>query len=712
MVLELMHNVALLVALAVGLQILARRMEDRPALYGLSTGLLFGVAGIVGMMTPMHFAPGVIYDGRSIVLSLAGLFGGPLAAAVSAVMCGAYRLHLGGAGATAGLLTVIEAAALGTILHYLRRRHEAWVSPAPLWAFGLLVHVIMLALQFLIPNVGWDVLRRIGPSVLIFYPLGFLLIAQVFLNGEERRKAEQALRQSEERYRRVSEDMPVLICRFLPGGEITYANEAYCKYFGKTSEALVGSSFLSRVHEADRETVMRAISSLTADSPTESHEHRVIAPNGEIRWQRWTHRVLFDAQGPAVAYQSVGEDITDRMRAEAEKERLEAQVRHAQKLESLGVLAGGIAHDFNNLLVGILGNADLAMMDLPPTSPARASIEQVRVAARRAAELTTQMLAYSGKGAFVIIPVDLSKIIREMMGLLRSSISKKVTVQHRLSEDLPSVQADVAQVRQVIMNLIINASEAIGDKEGVITVSTGVMHADRRFLAETHMGEDLPEGRYVYLEVSDTGTGMDAETKSKVFDPFFSTKFTGRGLGLAATLGVIRGHRAAIKVESELGRGTTFTVLLPSSDEPAVDVSGTISPQNAGARGSGTILVVDDEEQVLRVAQALLERAGYSVLTAGDGRAAVRVFREHAGEIAAVLLDLTMPELNGDETFNAIRHIRPDARVILSSGYSQQEATKKFAGKDLSGFIQKPYVGDSLVQKISEVLSTSTEVGG
>ena len=309
-------------------------------------------------------------------------------------------------------------------------------------------------------------------------------------------------------------------------------------------------------------------------------------------------------------------DISERKRAEEERKRHEVQMQHSQKLESLGVLAGGIAHDFNNLLVGILGNAGLALMELAPESPVRRTVQNIEVAALQTAELTKQLLAYSGKGKFHVQPLNLSRLVEEITHLLKFSISKKAVLRTRLASDLPTIEADASQIQQVIMNLIINASEALGDKVGDIIASTGVVRADRAYLADTLLDDHLPEGRYVYLEVTDTGCGMDKETRSRIFDPFFTTKFTGRGLGLAATLGIVRGHNGAIRLYSEPGQGTAFKVIFPSSEQAASAIEQ--SPEALEEwHGAGTILIVDDEEGVRFVASKALEKAGFTV---DDGR--------------------------------------------------------------------------------------------
>ena len=372
------------------------------------------------------------------------------------------------------------------------------------------------------------------------------------------------------------------------------------------------------------------------------------------------------ADGQVVGASAIARDITDRRRAEEQQRRLEEQLQQGQKLESLGVLAGGIAHDFNNLLVGILGNAELVLDGMPTDARERESIERIRRSANRAADLTKQMLAYSGKGRFVVEPLDLSARVREMSELLNTSMSKSVRLHKELAEDLPRIEADAAQMSQVIMNLITNASEAIGDGGGTVSLRTGVMEVDAGYLAGARVGADAPGGQYVYIEVCDSGCGMDEETAARIFEPFFTTKFTGRGLGLAAVLGIVRGHHGAIKVESSPGQGTAIRVMFPVTGR-TVRAHASSPRTSPTPNGAGTVLVVDDEEEVRSVARDILERDGFRVLLAEDGRVAQTVFREHAADIDVVLLDLTMPHAGGEATLDEIRRVRNDAAVVVSS---------------------------------------------
>ena len=397
-------------------------------------------------------------------------------------------------------------------------------------------------------------------------------------------------------------------------------------------------------------------------------------------------------------------------RAQEALRNLEAQMQHSQKLESLGVLAGGIAHDFNNLLMGILGNAGIALNELSYKSPARLSIRRIEKISQHAADLTNQLLAYSGRGKFFIEVLNLSEVVEDMVELLHTVVSKKHVLKTNFATDLPAVECDPAQLSQVIMNLITNASEAIGDSPGTITLSTGLMAVNQDYLSDAYLTRETPDGVYVYLRVSDTGCGMDEETQARIFDPFFTTKFTGRGLGLAAVLGIVRGHRGTVKVWSKREYGTTFTVLLPCSDrQDALRSRGANGESEEDSMPAeipitGSILVVDDEDSVRMVIAQLLQQFGFHVLTASDGRSALEVFESSQNDIDAVIVDMTMPDMDGQQVCNALFELRPEIRVILTSGYSEQEVTKQFTDKKFTGFIQKPFRPQALLKKVFEVL--------
>lgn len=388
-----------------------------------------------------------------------------------------------------------------------------------------------------------------------------------------------------------------------------------------------------------------------------------------------------------------------------ERVRNESRLRETQKMESVGLLAGGIAHDFNNILTGVLGNASLALDDAPSGSRQAVWLTDVVNAAERAAQLTKQLLAYAGKGRFVIEPLDLSHEVREISGLIRTSIPRTVQLRLELMESLPCIEADTAQIQQVVMNLVINGAEAIPEGQtGTVLITTGVQEVDDAYIQTMVPLSEIERGRYVTLEVHDTGTGMDRDVISRIFDPFYTTKFLGRGLGLAAVRGIVKGHRGAIKVYSTPGRGTTFKLLFPASLKEGQKRRDKAS-EHASLEGTGTILVIDDEEIVRRTAKLTLEHYGYEVILAEDGRQGVEAFRQISDRVGVVLLDLTMPVMSGEEAFRELRMIRPDIKVILSSGYNKVEAIRHFTGKGLAGFIQKPYTSVRLAEAVRSVLN-------
>ena len=528
-------------------------------------------------------------------------------------------------------------------------------------------------------------------------------ILAIVRNVTQRRQDEQALRRSEESFRTLIDKSPDLIVVHRHGA-IVYANERGIKLLGYDGpQQLLGNPALMLVHPDDRAVVEARIRRmLETGEPAPAVEERILRRDGSAIVAEVV-AIPLEFQGePSVIV--VGHDITARLQAEQERRVLEERVQHAQKLESLGVLAGGIAHDFNNLLMGVLGNAGLALAQLPDDSPARDTLSRIEAAGRRAADLTRQLLAYSGKGKFVVEPVDLSRFVEEMIHLLQTVISKRAALRLQLAANLPMIEADASQLSQVVMNLITNASDALGDENGTITITTGAMHASREYLSSTFLSDQLAEGPYVYLEVTDTGQGMDVATVGRIFDPFFTTKFAGRGLGLAAVLGIVRGHHGTVRVYSEPGQGTTFKVLIPCSARATAGRPAPLpSPPPVAMDEEITVLVVDDDDIARTLARELLEHFGCRVMTAEDGTEGVRVVREHGEQIDVVLLDMTMPRMSGAETFAEMRKVRANIRVVLTSGYNEQDAVERFAGKGLAGFIQKPYLPEALVNKLRSV---------
>jgi PAS domain S-box-containing protein len=519
----------------------------------------------------------------------------------------------------------------------------------------------------------------------------------------ERKQADNALRVSEEKFSRAFKLSPdvIIITRVKDGMHID-VNQGFTDILGWTAEEAIGRKTLPGdldiwCDAADRERLM---SGLKENGQGVGFEAQFRHKSGRVVIGLMSARII-EIEDTACLL-SVTRDITERVQATVRQKKFEEQMLQMQKLESLGVLAGGIAHDFNNILMAVIGHCELAQQRLTAESPAMENLRQINLAAGRAADLANQMLAYSGKGKFVIEVLSLTNIIREMEHILSVSISKKAILRYDLAEDLPGIEADATQLQQIVMNLVINGSDAIGSDNGVIAISTGVMDCDRSYLRDILLDESLSPGRYVFFEVADTGCGIASDTISRIFEPFFSTKFAGRGLGMAVVLGIVRGHKGAIKIYSEVGKGSTFKVLLPASQLPATkkDIETELPP----LQESGLVLLVDDEEIVRDIGRAMLSDFGFKTITANDGKEALAIFRQKHREISFVLMDLTMPHMDGEEAFREFRRIDPEVKVIICSGYNEQEVSQKFVGKGLAGFLKKPFQLSQLQKKIQIIL--------
>ncbi len=503
-----------------------------------------------------------------------------------------------------------------------------------------------------------------------------------------------------------------------PDLRIRSVNAAAARRLGYSSEELMGRA-VEQIFPAEVGAGRGiAWSEIRPKAGIVNQEYEMTARGGHRIPILFSASIMTDAAGNNFGYVTVAKDISDLKRSEEEKRSLELQIQQTQKLESLGVLAGGIAHDFNNLLMGILGNAEMLRCDLPAESPAAAGLQEVEIAALRAADLAKQLLAYAGKGRFLIQAFDVNDLIREMSQLLETSISRKITLELRFTEPLPAIRGDATQIRQVVMNLIINASDAIGDRSGLVVVRTGLQKVENEIWDDNYFLERISDGLYVFFEVEDNGCGMSEDTRQRIFDPFFTTKFTGRGLGLAATLGIIRSHKGAIAVKSVEGKGTTFRVLIPATEavaaKPVVSpVSVAPAPVPAVAAvpqipepvqdAKGLILLADDEVAIRSLAVKMLKRCGYDLILATDGQEAVRLFEERQQDISLVVLDLTMPRMSGEEAFQAIRRLDPEVPVLISSGFDENETMARFVGAERVAYLQKPFLFRDFSARLDEM---------
>jgi len=483
-------------------------------------------------------------------------------------------------------------------------------------------------------------------------------------------------------------------------GRFTLVNKAVADAYGTTVEELIGrtdADFNPNVAEVEW---FRHDDLEVMDTQREKFvpEEVITDASGRRRYLQTTKKPLIDRDGVARHVLGVSIDITALREAEEERRRLQEQMLHAQKLESLGVMAGGIAHDFNNLLVGILSNAELALHRVPADSPAFVAVEPIRVAALRAAELCRHMLAYSGGEPLELEPVDLGAVVRELSTLLAATLSKKASLEIEVPEPLPPIRADASQIRQALMNLITNASDALGNDPGKIAVTIDPRRCEADELPENYVGDELPSGHYVFVEVSDTGSGMDKDTLSRIFDPFFSTKAAGQGLGLASVLGIVRSHRGGLRVESTPGEGTTFQLWFPVAGSDVQRRPKREAPHPTPVEGA-RILVVDDETMVVSVIQQLLELHGVTVVSAGSAKEALAIFREQRDRLTGVLLDLTMPEKDGYEVLAELRDIRPDVPVVLMSGFEERDTGRPDAAPVT--FLRKPFEESDLLRAVA-----------
>ena len=515
----------------------------------------------------------------------------------------------------------------------------------------------------------------------------------------ERKHMEAALAQSHELMKYVIEHTQCAVAVHDRDLKYLYVSQRYLDEYKVKESDVIGKhhyDVFPDLPQKWRDVHQKAL----AGEVSKADEDPYFKADGSMEWTRWECRPWYEADGSIGGIIVYTEIITDRKNAEEERLKMEQQFLHAQKMESLGILAGGIAHDFNNILTAIVGNANLAKIRLNAESPAIGNILKIEQSATRAADLAKQMLAYSGKGKFVIQTIDLNRLINEMMKMLEVSLSKKVMLHFGLADQLPLVEVDATQIRQILMNLVINASEAIGETEGIIRISTGSLQCDSTYLHDIWLMDTLEAGPYVYLEIKDSGCGMGKEVIERLFDPFFTTKFTGRGLGMAAVLGIVRGHKGAITVKSDVGKGTVFKILIP-----AAHCSGESPVKKKNAPdfyGNGTVLLVDDEEIVRDIGSEMFKELGYNVVTASNGREALDVIKERQ-DIDLIILDLTMPHMDGMQCFRELRIIKPHPKVIMSSGYNEEDVTKNLSSEDLVGFIQKPYTMSDLKKILSKV---------
>ncbi|NOY82362.1 MAG: PAS domain S-box protein [Kiritimatiellaeota bacterium] len=501
-------------------------------------------------------------------------------------------------------------------------------------------------------------------------------------------------------------------------GKILKVNRACRELTGYGDDELVGRLVWELlVPPEERADVQKVFNALADGEFPSTHVNRWVSKSGNNCWIRWNNTVVRGEAGNVLYVVGTGLDISDERTAQKERAALEEQLLQAAKLESLGVLAGGIAHDFNNLLMGILGSAELIQAELPPESPCVEDVEGIKEAALRGAQLTKQMLAYAGRGPVSLAPIDLNDVLNQTRSLLNTALAPSVVLRYELAPHIPKVRADGAQIEQLLVALVTNAAEAIGERSGYITIATGMIEVNDDFRQTMVFPVAGQNGCHVFLRVADTGPGIQPDVLPRIFEPFFTTKFMGRGLGLASVAGIVRSHGGGIRVDNQTGSGCSFLVVfpcIPDGHTGETTVGGTIPrlSEKLGKKSSPVILVADDEVQVRRVTRRLLERAGYRVIEAQDGREALSVFLRYGPEISLAILDLAMPHKSGAETATELRTMRPDLPIIVSSGYDESNLLSRGAPSVGVTFLQKPFNADSLYRALRKALDRKTRPPG
>lgn len=844
MTITIIQNVALVIAIVVVYRFLLERSHDEALSFKVSSGLLFGAAAVVSMMTPFVFAEGVIIDGRSIILAVAGFFGGPVIAAIAAAIAGGFRLSLGGAGVWVGLTVIATAALIGVGFHYLRKKDANVTHPLVLWGFGFLVHLVMVAILWFVPDVGPELATSVAPVVLLLFPLGTLLVCQIFLDRERKTEIKRHLFASEQLHRTTLLSIGDAVISSDAEGRVVLMNQVAEELTGWTQEEAAGlpldtvfrivsevsrekaenpavralregiivglanhtllisrdgterpiadsaapirdeadnitgvvlvfrdqtsdrdaqrallrserqllslmtnlpgmvyrsrnddawtpefisegsleltgykptelspsnlpGGLASLIHPDDQERIRQETTAAVQEGRSYWLNYRLLTADSKIKWVEERGRALFDDDGQVSALQGFIFDVTERKESELTKNRLETELRQAQKMEAIGRLAGGVAHDFNNMLSVINGYTELAMESALDNKEIQAYLTAVHDAGQRSADLTRQLLGFARKQAIAPVVLDLTEALEGMLTMLRRLIGKDIEIRWRPGGDVGRVCIDPAQMGQILINLVINARDAIAMKtQGAITISTEGFVLTK---GDAPAVKEMPPGSYVMISVRDNGRGIGSDLLPHIFEPFFTTKETGEGtgLGLATVYGIIRQNHGYIGVSSVPGEGAEFRIYLPKHKEKEAPVLS-LAPGSGSSTGNETILLVEDEISILKLSQIHLTRLGYHVLTADSPMKAIRVAKEFEGPIDLLMTDVIMPEMNGRELYLRLAEHRK-IRCLYISGYTADHIQDRGILSEGVTFLQKPFTLQALSEKVRETLTKPVE---
>ena len=520
----------------------------------------------------------------------------------------------------------------------------------------------------------------------------------------KRREADDALRESEEKYRTILENIEEGYFETDLEGNLTFFNNPFCKIMGYSPGQLMGMNTRQYMTPETAERMDLMAKRLREHRmPENATDYDVIRPGGDKVMLELSFSLREDPDGRPIGFRGVLRDVSERKKAEEEKHKLETQLQQAQKMESIGTLAGGIAHDFNNILMGIQGNASLMLLKISSDHPNYEKIKNIEQYVQNGTALTKQLLGFARRGKYLVKATDLNEIIDKSSSLFART-RKEIQVHTNLFAAIWSAEVDRGQIEQVLLNLYVNAWQAMPDG-GDLYLNTENIILDGSYVKPYK----VEPGRYVKISVTDTGVGIDPETQKRIFEPFFTTKEMGRGtgLGLASVYGIIKSHGGYINVYSELDQGTTFTIYLPASGKEALQDEAASAPIT---KGTGTILLIDDEKMILEVGRELLEELGYTVLPVIGGQQAIDVFEKNQDKVDLIIMDMIMPGMSGGETFDRLKDIKPEAKILLSSGYSVDGQATKILRRGCDGFIQKPFNMNQLAEKIQRILTSGKNI--
>jgi len=691
---DLIYNLALLVALSVVSGFIGQRWKHE--LQGvILQGVVFGSAAVIGMLRPLVLAPGLIFDGRSVMISLCGLFFGPEAVAVAGAMALICRIIQGGMGAVMGVSVILSSALIGVFFHLRWIRRDTEITAAQLFGFSLIVHVAMLILVFLLPlPMVVTTLKRIGLPVLLTYPLATVLIGKILSDQQARNRSQKKIKQAKERFKILVNNAPFGMVLIGNDTNFLLINPKFKEMFGYDEADVSNGRVWFRKAFPDREYRQKVIAAWITDEKNTQHGQQrpriftVTCKNGEKKVTSFIPVTLTNNEQLMTTV-----DITHDME-------MEEKFRQAERLESIGRLAAGVAHDLNNMLSPILGNAELMLLDQDPTSKVYRRAQGIIQAAERSRELIAQLLAFGRKQMLIKQSLDLRRIIEDIKKLIQRTIRENIRMETILCAEPCPVSADPGRIGQILMNLCVNAQDAMPDG-GTLTIE--VMHAQIDETSAEKLVQGTP-GNYVLLAVSDTGCGIDKVTQQHIFEPFFTTKNElGTGLGLATVYGIVKQHDGYIQVYSEPGQGTLFKIYLPSLQTEITEKKEPDAPRDT-QRGSETILVVEDNEMAREVACSILKHLGYTVFAAISGNDALNFLNSHQEPVNLLLTDVVMPDMDGKTLYEKISRSFPDIRVLFMSGYTQNSIARHGVLDEGIQFIHKPFSIENLAAKVREAL--------